>query len=65
MTIALTLGSGTALVNGEPVALENPPANQDGSLAVNCGVFLDAWQIQMAAAAEEAGGEHVAWVVTP
>lgn len=65
VTVTLTLGSGTALVNGEPVALENPPANQDGSLAVNCGVFLDAWQIQMAAAAEEPGGEHVAWVVTP
>ena len=65
VTIALTLGSGTALVNGEPVALENPPANQDGSLAVNCGVFLDAWQIQMAAVADESGSEHVAWVVTP
>lgn len=65
VTVALTLGSGTALVNGEPVALENPPANQDGSLAVNCGVFLDAWQIQMAAVADESGSEHVAWVVTP
>lgn len=65
VTVTLTLGSGTALVNGEPVALENPPANQDGSLAVNCGVFLDAWQIQMAAVADESGSEHVAWVVTP
>lgn len=65
VTVALTLGSGTALVNGEPVALENPPANQDGSLAVNCGVFLDAWQIQMAAVADESGSERVAWVVTP
>ena len=65
VTIALTLGSGTALVNGAPVALENPTANQGGSLAANCGVFLDAWQIQMKAAAEEPGGERVAWVVTP
>lgn len=68
VTIVLTPGSTTALVNGQPVEMYDAPAVQDGKLAAECQVFTDAWQLSMSAAYEDGNAEdaqRVAWLVIP
>ena len=68
VTIVLTPGSTTALVNGQPVEMYDAPAVQDGKLAAECQVFMDAWQLDMSAAYEDGNAEdaqRVAWLVIP
>ena len=68
VTIVLTPGSTTALVNGQPVEMYDAPAVQDGKLATECQVFMDAWQLDMSAAYEDGNAEdaqRVAWLVIP
>lgn len=68
VTIVLTPGSTTALVNGQPVEMYDAPAVQDGKLAAECQVFTDAWQLDMSAAYEDGNAEdaqRVAWLVIP
>ncbi len=45
VTITLTPGSTTALVDGQPVEMLEAPAAQDGKLAACYAVFEDAWQV--------------------
>lgn len=45
MTVTLKAGGTTALVDGQETALSEAPAEQDGILTANSGVFQDAWGI--------------------
>ena len=69
VTIILTPGSTTALVNGQPVEMEEAPAVQDGKLAAGCQIFTDAWQLAMSVAYDSwppaDGTQIVAWLVIP
>lgn len=71
VTIVLTPGSKTALVDGQPVELDEAPGVQDGKLAADYDVFEDAWQLAMCAAYDgyiPGGGDlnqRVAWLVVP
>ena len=69
VTIVLTPGSTTALVNGQPVEMEEAPAVQDGKLAAEHQIFTDAWQLAMSVAYDSwppaDGTQIVAWLVIP
>ena len=69
VTIILTPGSTTALVNGQPVETEEAPAVQDGKLAAEHQIFTDAWQLAMSVAYDSwppaDGTQIVAWLVIP
>lgn len=68
VTIALTWGSPTALVDGRPVELDEAPGVQDGKLAADYDVFEDAWQLTMCAAYDNwpsDNAQRVAWLVIP
>ena len=69
VTIVLTPGSTPALVNGQPVEMEEAPAVQDGKLAAGCQIFTDAWQLAMSVAYDSwppaDGTQIVAWLVIP
>ena len=68
VTIILTPGSTTALVNGQPVEMEEAPAVQGGRLAAEHQIFTDAWQIDMSAAYDSwpsDNAQRVAWLVIP
>ena len=69
VTIVLTPGSTTALVNGQPVEMYDAPAVQDGKLAAGCQIFTDAWQLAMSVAYDSwppaDGTQIVAWLVIP
>ena len=68
VTIVLTPGITTALVNGQPVEMYDAPAVQDGKLAAEHQIFTDAWQLDMSAAYEDGNAEdaqRVAWLVIP
>ena len=69
VTIVLTPGSTTALVNGQPVEMEEAPAVQDGRLAAEHQIFTDAWQLAMSVAYDSwppaDGTQIVAWLVIP
>lgn len=68
VTIALTWGSPTALVDGRPVELDEAPGVQDGKLAADYDVFEDAWQLAMCAAYDNwpsDNAQRVAWLVIP
>ena len=68
VTIILTPGSTTALVDGQPVEMLEAPAAQDGKLAACCAVFEDAWQVSMSAAYDNwpsDNAQRVAWLVIP
>ena len=69
VTIVLTPGSTTALVNGQPVEMEEAPAVQDGKLAAEHQIFTDTWQLAMSVAYDSwppaDGTQIVAWLVIP
>ena len=68
VTIILTPGSTTALVDGQPVEMLEAPAAQDGKLAACYAVFEDAWQVSMSAAYDNwpsDNAQRVAWLVIP
>lgn len=68
VTIILTPGSTTALVDGQPVEMLEAPAVQDGKLAACYAVFEDAWQVSMSAAYDNwpsDNAQRVAWLVIP
>lgn len=68
VTITLTPGSTTALVDGQPVEMLEAPAAQDGKLAACYAVFEDAWQVSMSAAYDNwpsDNAQRVAWLVIP
>ena len=68
VTIILTPGSTTALVDGQPVEMLEAPAAQDGKLAACYAVFEDAWQVSMSAAYDNwpsDNAQRVAWLVVP
>ena len=69
VTIVLTPGSTTALVDGQPVEMEEAPAVQDGKLAAEHQIFTDAWQLAMSVAYDSwppaDGTQIVAWLVIP
>ena len=69
VTIVLTPGSTTALVDGQPVEMEEAPAVQDGKLAAEHQIFTDTWQLAMSVAYDSwppaDGTQIVAWLVIP
>ena len=68
VTIILTEGETTALVNGKTVELSAAPDIRDGCLDADCLVFLDAWSLDLCAAMEnrdEGLDQRAAWVVIP
>lgn len=68
VTIVLTEGETTALVNGKTVELAEAPAIQDGSLAADCDIFVEYWLLDMYAAMEDWSAgltDRVAWIVVP
>lgn len=69
VTIVLTPGSTTALVNGQPVEMEEAPTVQDGKLAAEHQIFTDAWQLAMSVAYDSwppaDGTQIVAWLIIP
>ena len=69
VTIVLTPGSTTALVNGQPVEMEEAPAVQDGKLAAEHQIFTDTWQLAMSVAYDSwppaDGTQIVAWLIIP
>ena len=68
VTITLTPGSTTALVDGQPVEMLEAPAAHDGKLAACYAVFEDAWQVSMSAAYDNwpsDNAQRVAWLVIP
>lgn len=68
VTIVLTPGSKTALVDGQPVEIYDAPFIQDGKLAAEYQIFTDTWQVNMSAAYEDRNTEdaqQAAWLVIP
>ena len=68
VTIVLTWGSKTALVDGQPVEMRDAAGVQGGSLVADCQIFIDAWQIDMSAAYDNwpsDNAQRVAWLVIP
>lgn len=63
-TIVLTVGSSTALVNGEPVDLGEPVVLQDGTLAAGWRL-AEHWGLDVTAAYNETQTERTYWVVIP
>ena len=64
-TISLTVGAGTALVDGQEVALQAPPALRDGVLAAGCQVFSDAWGLDCFCPFSPDGTSRDGWIVIP
>ena len=64
-TISLTVGAGTALVDGQEVALQAPPALRDGDLAAGCQVFSDAWGLDCFCPFSPDGTSRDGWIVIP
>ena len=65
ITVVLTAGSGTALVDGKAAVLEDPPALREGTLAVYPSVFRDAWNIDTWAVYDDAAASWLYWVIIP
>lgn len=68
VTISLTWGSATALVDGQPVEMYAAPNVQDGKLAADYRIFTDTWQLDMSAAYDDwpsDNAQRVAWLVIP
>ena len=63
-TIVLTVGSSTALVDGEPVDLGEPVVLQDGTLAAGWRL-AEHWGLDVTAAYNETQTERTYWVVIP
>ncbi|WP_297720491.1 copper amine oxidase N-terminal domain-containing protein, partial [Intestinimonas sp.] len=63
-TIVLTVGSPSALVNGEPVDLGEPAALQDGVLAASWRL-APLWGLDTAASFDEDKTDRICWVVIP
>ena len=66
--ISVTLGSSTAQVDGQPVALSQPAVADGGKLAVACDLFAEAWQIDLFAGYNRIPDEdtqRTAWLVLP
>ena len=64
-TVSLTVGSATALVDGQEVALEDAPALQEGVLAAGFQVFGDAWGLDSFCPLNEDRTGRVCWVILP
>ena len=64
-TISLTVGASTALVDGQEVALQAPPALRDGDLAAGCQVFSDAWGLDCFCPFSPDGTSRDGWIVIP
>lgn len=65
VTVVLTAGSGTALVDGKAVALEDPPALRGDTLAVYPSVFRDAWNIDTWAVSDDEAESWLCWIILP
>lgn len=65
VTIVLTPGSKTALVNGEPVEMQAAPVVREGALVACPDLFDDYWSIYSLAAFGGDWSQRVCWVVTP
>ena len=68
VTIVLTEGETTALVNVEAVELYAAPAIQDSTLAADSDIFAQYWLLDLCAAMEDDSADltdRVAWVVIP
>ena len=63
-TIVLTVGSPSALVNGEPVDLGEPAALQDGALAAGWRL-APLWGLDTTASFNEKQTDRICWVVIP
>ena len=63
-TIVLTVGSSSALVDGEPEDLGEPVVLQDGTLAAGWRL-AEHWGLDVTAAFDEAQTERTCWVVIP
>lgn len=63
-TIVLTVGSSTALVDGEPEDLGEPVVLRDGILGVSWKLS-EFWGLDVTAAFDEAQTERICWVVIP
>ena len=67
VTLELTVGSRTALVNGVPVALEDAPALQNGILAVGNDIsdFLGLNTFVVYNTEEDSFLDYLCWIVIP
>lgn len=69
ITIVLTPGSKTALVDGQPVEMDEAPAVQGGKLTADSQIFEDTWQLVMSVIYNSwppsDGTQVVAWLVVP
>ena len=68
VAISVTLGSSTALVDGQPVALSQPAVADGGKLAVACDLFEEAWQLNLFAGYNclpDEDTQRTAWLVLP
>ena len=68
VTIVLTEGEKTALVNGEAVELTEAPVIRNGRMMASSQVFSEAWKLDICAAKENADAEldnRIAWVIVP
>ena len=67
VTISLTLGSKTALVDGKTVELLEAPGAEGGKLTSGYHVFLDHWGIDLFAPMDttQEGKPRICWIVIP
>lgn len=65
VTIVLTPGSNTVLVDGKAVEIQEAPIIRDGSLISSIDVFEEWWKFDIFAALDENRDGRVCWIVTP
>lgn len=67
VSIALTLGSKTALVNGGTVQLDETPGAEDGKLTADYKVFYEQWGIDLFTFVDKSKEDRprICWIVIP